>query len=208
MTAKTKNYYRIFFSFVKEERWLEEMSAQGWHLVKAQGSLMYTFEEGSPEKRIYKIDYRTLRTEEALDEYLSLFEDSDWHCVNPQTKQSNYYFYTAAENEIQDIFSDQASKAQRFSRYSNVFVSSLIIPILPYFILYASRTIKFSELGYLTPGLWEMQGAEFASHFLFETPFVLMRLGCGLFPFFIILAALLFRLLAHLNYKKIANAAK
>jgi hypothetical protein len=40
-------------------------------------------------------------------------------------------------------------------------------------------------------------------HFLFETPFVLMRLSCGLYPFLILLLVLIFRIKADRDYKKI-----
>ncbi len=193
--------FRIFFSIEKEEQWLETMSAQGWHLVSLPG-FVYTFQKGTPEKRIYRIDYRTINKQDQLDDYLSLFEDSQWTCVNPKTGVYNYYFYTTATNQIADIFSDQYSKAQRFHRYANALFSSMFISIIPYFALYATGIIRFSEMGYLTPGLWEMQGNEFFRHFLFETPFVLFRVGCGLFPVFILLFVLYFRIMADLKLRQ------
>lgn len=197
----TKIVYKIFFSFEKEEKWLEEMSSQGWHLVNPPG-VGYRFEQGLPEDRIYKIDYRTLKNQDAVDEYVSLFEDSDWVCINPYPKKNNYYFYTQSENEMKHIFSDKVSKAQRYHRFANMLTYSIVVPILPLFALYVSGAIKFSEIGYLTPGLWEMQGFEFVRHFLFETPFVLMRLSCGLYPFLILLLVLIFRIKAERDYKK------
>lgn len=200
----TKTVYKIYFSFEKEEKWLEEMSAEGWHLMKTPG-VGYTFEQGQPEERIYKIDYRTLKNQDAVDEYVSLFDESDWICVNPQPKKNNYYFYTHKDNEINDIFSDKASKAQRYHRFANMLTYSIIVPILPFFGLYVSGVIDFNEIGYLTPGLWQMQGFEFFRHFLFETPFVLMRVSCGLYPFFILLLVLVYRIKAYRDYKTVLN---
>lgn len=201
MTAPTKTVFKVFLSFKKEEEWLESMSAQGWHLMKTPG-LVYVFSKGEPETRIYKIDFRTIRKQEDMEEYLAFFEESNWFCVEPKTGKYNYYFYTTTDNEVKDIFSDQLSQAQHLRRYANVLVQSLVIPTLPLFIIFMTRTVKISEMGYLTPGLWEMKGLQFVWHFLFETPFVIMRVGGGLLPLWMILAALVFYIKSTRDYRK------
>lgn len=199
-----RTQYQLFLSFEKEEAWLEEQSRQGWHLVKASSGWKYVFEQGQPEERVYKIDFRFFKRQEEMGEYVTLFEDSGWHCVSPQKGSYNYYFYTTRKEGSQtDIFSDQASRAQRYLRYAQYSLLSFI-PFLPiYTALYANGAIKIQELGYLTPGLWEMQGMQFWRHFLFETPFAVLRVAGGLLPLLIVLLFAFFSLRFYFHYRKL-----
>ncbi len=201
MNTQTKTVYPIFFSFEKEEVWLEEMSTQGWLLVRAPG-FGYTFEKAEPQKRAFKIDYRYFKNQADMEDYLSLFEDSGWQYVKPNKHQYSYYFYSSSEDAPQDIFSDVPSRAQRSLRAAQYSTYTMFLVMLPYLALYLSGTIRLDEIGYLTPGLWQMQGLEFIRHFLFETPFVVMRVVTGLFPLFVLLAMLIFYLQAYRSYKQ------
>ena len=196
--------YQLFLSFEKEEAWLEAQSRQGWHLVKVSSGLKYVFEQGQPEERVYKIDFRFFDHQEEMDEYVALFEDSGWRCVSPKKSSYNYYFYTTRKEGAQtDIFSDQASRAQRSLRYAQYSMLSFIPFLLIYAGLYSNGAIKIQELGYLTPGLWQMQGMEFWRHFLFETPFVVLRVAGGLLPLFIVLLFAFFSLRFYFHYRKL-----
>ncbi|NMC53782.1 MAG: DUF2812 domain-containing protein [Chloroflexi bacterium] len=199
-----RTQYQLFLSFEKEEAWLEAQSRQGWHLVNVSSGLKYVFEQSQPEERVYKIDFRFFDRQEEMDEYVSLFEDSGWRCVSPKKSSYNYYFYTTRKEGAQtDIFSDQASRAQRYLRYAQYSMLSFI-PFLPiYMALYANGAIKIQELGYLTPGLWQMQGVQFWRHFLFETPFVVLRVAGGLLPLIIVLLFTFFSLRYYFHHRKL-----
>ena len=66
-------------------------------------------------------------------------------------------------------------------------------------------TLQPSEIGYHTPGLLEMQGFEFWRHFLFETPFVIMRVTAGYLPLVLLLIALFFVIRSYQQYKKLSQ---
>jgi hypothetical protein len=202
--STTVTKYPFFFSFEKEEKWLKEMSAQGWHLIKAPG-FGYTFVQGQPEQRTYKIDFRYFKRKVDQEEYLSLFEDSGWNYVKPSKNQSNYYFYTVQADASKDIFSDKTSKAQRNLRAAQYSTYIMLAVLLPNVVLYLTGTRNLRQLGYLTPGLWEMQGVEFIQHFLFETPFVFLRVTAALVPVFIFLITLFFYLRSYQSYKKLVK---
>ncbi len=200
--GKQRKVYRFFLSFEKEEAWLEGMSAQGWHLVGVSSLGIYTFEQGQPERRTYKIDFRQISRQRDLDDYVALFTDSGWTCVSPRASAYNYYFYSPATGANQEIFSDLPSKAQRSLRFATYIGYCLLISVLPYLTLYLSGTIKVGDLGYQTPGLWSMQGSEFVFHFLFETPFVLLRAFGGLVPFVLLIAYGFFIARSYQEYHK------
>ena len=182
---------KFFFRFEKEEAWLEAMSASGWYLISARYGF-YKFQQGQQSKRVYRIDCRNITKQADLTDYISLFTDSGWISVNPTKNVGNYYFYSLADQPGKDIFSDKASRAGRYLRYAQLTGFSLV-PMLPiYGALFATGVFKIGNWGYLTPGLWQMTGVEFVRHFLFETPFVLLRAIGWMLPLLVVLACLFF----------------
>jgi hypothetical protein len=192
---------KMFFSFEKEEAWLAQMSAAGWHLAGNPNGF-YTFIKGEPEQRVYKIDFRKFNHKQDMIDYVTLFEDSGWRSIDPRLSRYNYYFYSRSDGAEKDIFSDKASKAQRYLRYAQYLGYSFFPILMMYFVLYASGTLRVGDFGYLTPGLWEMTGWQFAARFLFETPFVLMRATCGFLPMVILLAGFYYVLRFFAQYRR------
>lgn len=203
-TPKT-HLFKLFFSIEKEEFWLTEMSNRGWHLKKAPG-LFYTFEKGSPEERIYKIDFHTIKNEQDFSDYLALFEDSGWRPVDARLSRQNVYWCAVDDGSHRDIFSDSLSVAQRNMRFAKYSAGALLVSLIPYLVLYLNGNLRFTNLGYLTPGLWEMNGPEFWTHFWFETPFVLMRTFFGFVPLILTLAMIYYYLHAYFVYRKAAQS--
>lgn len=173
---------KFFTSPEKEEAWLEQMALRGWFLIKVSSFPMYTFEQRAPEKRVYKIDYRAFKNPADREDYLALFRDSGWQPVMPREVNSAFYFFSSQPDAVTDIFSDAVSRAQRNLRYATLSACSILPAFIPLLALYLTGSFKLSSVGYLTPGLWDMQGMEFVFHFLFETPFVLLRGGAYVLP--------------------------
>lgn len=198
----TMNQFKLFLSIEKEEAWLEEMAKSGWHLVKTPG-LVYTFQKGKPEERIYRIDFRFFNTQKDLDEYLTLFEDSGWQPIDPRRSRNSFYFYHQQEGADLDIFSDDVSKAQRSYRFASYMFYTFLISFLPYLVLLMNGNLNPANAGYLTPGLWDMKGWTFVHHFLFETPFVLARVTFSYLPLIFLVIAAIFVFRSYRQYKKI-----
>ncbi len=200
MTAQISQI-KFFFRFEKEEAWLEAMSASGWHLISASYGL-YKFQDGKPEKRVYKIDCRNISKQADLVDYVSLFTDSGWTSISAKKNMGNYYFYSMADQPGKDIFSDKVSRAGRYLRYAQLTGMSLI-PMIPIYVsLFATGALKMGSWGYLTPGLWQMTGSEFVTHFLFETPFVLLRAVGWVLPLLVVFTCLIFVYSYYRIYRK------
>lgn len=192
---------KFFFRFEKEEAWLESMSASGWHLISASYGL-YKFQQGQPENRVYRIDCRNITKQTDLLDFVSLFADSGWTSISPKKNVGNYYFYSLADQPGKDIFSDNVSRAGRYLRYAQLTGMSLI-PMIPiYGALFATGALKTGSWGYLTPGLWQMTGLEFTRHFLFETPFVMLRAIGWMLPLLVVLVCLFFVYRYYRVYRK------
>ena len=110
-----KTAVRTFFAWQeeKEEKWLREMSNEGWHLTRV-GFFNYRFEKGEPKDMVYKFDFKVLRKSE-MDEYILTFKDADWEYVG--NFGSWFYFRTNADGEHSlELYNDNRSKIEKYKR--------------------------------------------------------------------------------------------
>lgn len=192
--------FRFFLRFDREEKWLEQMAGEGWMLF--QKSLFYCFRRVAPERQTIRIDYREFYSQTSFLDYCALFEDSGWQHIAGTKSSGTQYFRKVREDSTEDIFSDTFSRAGRYKRLSEAFFS-IAVMFLP--ILMAVKSNPNAGLRprewYLTPGLWELEGARFWRAFLFETPFAVMR-GLGwLIPLLTMLLYIGFAIKSHLIYR-------
>jgi hypothetical protein len=182
--------FKFFLNYEKEEQWLSSMAAQGCHLKKV--GFGYNFDNAPPEQAVIRIDYRPFKTDRDYMDYCSLFEDSGWRHIAGTKCSGAQYFKKISGDSNENIFSDAVSRAGRYKRVSNMWLSLFLV----YFCvsipgLQGFTSFDFLDLKtlYLTPGLWQMSGSDFWRHFLFETPFALMR---GFAPLVLMLCVILF----------------
>ena len=183
MTTTSK--LKFFRNFDKEEAWLNRMAAEGWLLTKA--GLRYRFESAMPGAAVVRVDYQPQMPQSDFDDYVSLFQDSGWRHLHGSRLGGPQYFAStgtgpdAEADSGSEIFSDDDSKAQRYRR-------SLLAHggVLLMFLVFSLSLWPLDLLSvpprewYLTEGLWDMQGLEFLGAFLFETIFVIFRVGIPL----------------------------
>ena len=199
---------KFFIRFDKEEKWLEYMASQGWMLSRK--SFFYYFREVAPETQTIRLDYREMKSMKDFLDYCTLFEDSGWKHIAGTRASGTQYFLKTNDDSTEDIFSDTLSRAGRYKRLSNAWLSCAIvfIPLL----LTAEPggwinldTMFMPKEWYLTPGLWELEGVSFWWAFLFETPFALMR-GIGwLIPIIAVLICVGFAVKSRLLYRLETN---
>lgn len=108
----------------KEEKWLTDMSAKGFHFYKYSWGFYY-FEEDHSKSYIYQADFQA-----ADDEYFELYKQTGWEHVH--TELSQYHYFRAAKNVIGDkrIYSDPASVKGMYQRmllfYTTIFICMII----------------------------------------------------------------------------------
>lgn len=168
--------FKGFIDFDKEEKWLEGLAKQGYHLESV--FFVYKFRLAEPEEATIKIDFRRFTKQEDFIDYCTLFEDSGWkHMAGTRWSGTQYFKKVDGESE-DDIFSDEISRAGKYKRFSNMFIKLVIIYCLLFLKTFDNmnlHAIENPKLLYLTPGLWDLTGTEFWRAFLFETPFALFR---------------------------------
>lgn len=169
--------FKIFFRFDKEEKWLEQMAAQGWLLFKK--SFFYYFQEITPEEKTIRADYRMFNSNQDFSNYCCLFEDSGWRHIAGTKSSGTQYFLKDSPESSNDIFSDEFSKAGRYKRLSGMWLYFAVCFIPIFFGAstggWGEYILQTPKEWYLTPGLWDLEGYQFWFSFLFETPFALLR---------------------------------
>ncbi len=127
------NYTRKFKFFWawdddKEERWLEEMSREGLHLIALDGPFLYRFERGEPLRYAYRMDYQTSR-EKDLANYRSIFEDAGWQLIG---RMSGWFYWRklAKPGEESEIFSDVESKIAKYRHLMGYILIVMVIVIV------------------------------------------------------------------------------
>jgi hypothetical protein len=126
-----KHIFKIFGAWndTKEERWLEQMAQEGWHLVS--GPMVYSFEKGAPAQVRYRLDYRNESGD--LDEYLKLCRDSGWERVF--SFAGSQYFRTASPT-APEIYTDAASRVAKYRRLMNTSVLLAVTTMLGNVVLF------------------------------------------------------------------------
>lgn len=132
----TMRKIRWFWSWndEKEEQWLREMSAQGWHLKEVENPFFYIFEEGNPAEFVYRLDFLATRIDES--EYQQIFEDAGWAYLGVK-RGWRYFRQKATADSLPEIYTDNESKVKKIQRTMGYQLFSLFV-ILGYGFLYTS----------------------------------------------------------------------
>ncbi|MBP3040794.1 DUF2812 domain-containing protein [Bacillaceae bacterium Marseille-Q3522] len=196
--------YKFFLDLNKEEKWLNEMEKQGYQLVRKWSG--YHFQRTEPEETNIRVDYRIFKKKEDFQDYVALFADSGWTHIAGSKNSGAQYFRKNSESSSEEIFSDSSSKAGRYKRMSEMWLS-LACTYIPISIVFMMMDVNVFDVIfdpkslYQTPGLWEKSGLAFLGAFLFETPFAFFRgFGFFIFPISIFLCCL-FAIKAEKLYK-------
>lgn len=97
----------------KEENWLHEMATQGLHLRSVGLPGSYEFEMGEPRNDYYRMDYIVNRKD--YQNYLQLFKDAGWDHIG-EMGGWQYFRINTEGNAVPEIYTDRASKAQKYQR--------------------------------------------------------------------------------------------
>jgi hypothetical protein len=180
--------FKIFTDIDREEAYLRDMALKGQQLVRYTSYGVYIFRAAEPAPLNYRVDYRIFPNKEQFEEYLTLFADAGWQHVCGDYQSGSQYFLPRPDVvQTEDIFSDEESRAARYKRFG---LFNLFVALLSATYAFAFRPITIEAFGwlsvdlpdwYLTPGLWELSGLAFWRALLFETPFVIGRIGLPLF---------------------------
>ena len=159
---------KMFFDIEKEEQWLNEQLQKGYRCTNISGLGIYTFQK-TDKRYVMRLDYQDNLSKKKLNDYKGIYEDFGWNYINGPWLGGIRYWQKEEDNQ-NEIFSDRESLTNYYKRLMG-YSSGLCI----LFLCFSYMLYKDSGL-YLAEGLWSMEGSLFWKAFLFETPFVLLRL--------------------------------
>ncbi|MEW7850020.1 DUF2812 domain-containing protein [Massilia aurea] len=127
--SKTVTKFRFFFAHQDEEQeaWLRAMAQQGFHLINVNPLCFWTFRIGAPADIVYRLDFPGTGSDPA---FAQLMDDAGWSLA-AATVGWHYWRTPAVDGRVPEIFTDSASKAEKFRRL----VSVLVVSGLPLFII-------------------------------------------------------------------------
>lgn len=117
MNHKTVSKMFFIWDWEEEERWLNEMAAQGWHFVKYNFPFRYTFEQGEPNAYQYQLQAMEHRIGSHEGQaYLAFLRELNIEMVWSYL----FWAYLRKPNDGRpfELFSDVQSKMKHMRRFA------------------------------------------------------------------------------------------
>lgn len=192
--------WRCFIDFKKEEKWLEEMAKQGYHLKSV--SFGYTFRIASPEDEKIKMDYRMFKRRRDFIDYCTLFEDSGWEHIAGSWWTGNQYFKRMDKDSGDDIFSGTTSRAGKYKRLSTSFMQLAISYVTLFTLMCVAGVMNVNIILVMKELFLEGELWDAVSNILIESPFALVIGFLWIFAPVTMILSLFFWYKANILYKQ------
>ena len=146
--------YRLFWAweFEKEEKWLNEMSANGFQLVSV-GPFRYVFDDSCKEAYTYKLELLdSLPSSSKSIDYIRFLEETGIEHVGSMLRWA--YFRKKAKEGSFELYSDIPSKIKYYKRFILLFLGIsplMIVNIINNFIAYAHHRYTINLIAGLLP---------------------------------------------------------
>jgi Protein of unknown function (DUF2812). len=117
--------WKLFWDYEKEEKWLNEMSAKGLHMIHYTWA-QYIFEEDSQNRYQYRIELlkdRVVNPESVI--YIKFLGENDIEHIASYMRW--IYLRKDVRNGDFDLYTDKASKIAHYSRVFNVWNTLMIV---------------------------------------------------------------------------------
>lgn len=116
-----KKVHKMYYDYLKEEAWLNEMAAKGLALVDYNWAT-YTFEDSRPGEYTYRIELLDhMASHPSCRNYLEFLEDSGVEVVATFTWWA--FLRKKTENGPFEIYSDNASRITQLKKVSRLWVT-------------------------------------------------------------------------------------
>ena len=109
----------LVLSEEKDMKKLSKLAKEGW-ILESFEKLSYKLRKGKPEDVIYCVDYN--EDKDDLEEYLSLFENSEWKYV---CSSDGYYFFKAPKG-TKPIYTDKETLNLKYEKQYKLMKKALI----------------------------------------------------------------------------------
>ena len=129
--TKTEVRFFTITEWEKEQDYLRQQHQKGWKFVRVNFIGLYHFEKCEPEDVIYQLDYNPEGLEHK-EEYVQMFRDCGWEYLQDYVGYSYFRKAAALMDGEEEIFCDDASRADMMRR---VFKGRMIPLFILFFLL-------------------------------------------------------------------------
>ncbi len=118
-----KTICRVYASYQKELRWLEEMAGKGWFLSDVCLGCIYRFARGAPKRMVYDIDRFGLTKKPSLEEirrkemFMEMAQEMGWREITHDESQNYYFCKEYEEGGVNRLHNDEESRRYRAEKY-------------------------------------------------------------------------------------------
>ena len=136
-----------------------------------------SFEKTSNKEQILRLDCQSFSSEQKFQQYKALYEEFDWVHIGG-SHFSTLQYWLNPNNKDDSLFSDQSSEKHYLQRLSKTYGACAFLFLFITFCVFknSGQFLNIKDAFY-TPGLWDKNGFDFWSAFLFDTPFAILRFG-------------------------------
>ncbi len=125
---KAKKIIKIYFSYQKELKWLEEMAENGWDLDNISMGMLYRFVRKEPRRTVYDIDRFHLSKKPSLEEirrkemFMEMACEMGWKEVTHDASMVYYFSKEYEENGVNCLHNDEESRIYRAEKFREYLV--------------------------------------------------------------------------------------
>lgn len=114
MKKRTEVKTFTILNLEKEEKWLNQMEAEGWHLVDVYNKDTYKFEECEPGKYVIRLELleKSINKPES-EKYIDFIEEIGATYIS---NRGNIVYFSGLAEEKFELFSDNTSRINYYSR--------------------------------------------------------------------------------------------
>ena len=118
-----KKVFKLWISYQKERKWLEDMALEGWFLENLSLGVIYTFVQGEPKRVLYDIDRFNLPKKPTLEEirhkeiFLEMAQEMGWQEVTHDESMTYYFAKEYEEGGINELHNDPESRRYRAEKF-------------------------------------------------------------------------------------------
>lgn len=114
MKKRTEIKTFMIWNLDKEEKWLNQMESEGWHLIDIYNKDTYKFEECEPGKYVIRLELleKSINKPES-EKYIDFIEDTGATYIS---NRGNIVYFTGLAEKKFELFSDNTSRINYYSR--------------------------------------------------------------------------------------------
>ncbi len=150
MKEITKKRLFLAHQHEEEEKWLNKLSEEGWHLLYEPAIYKYRFNYDREKRYIYRLDFDSV--ESSASDMVSFYTELGWKKIGRLFNGWYYFRKEAGSGDEHHLYSDSSSKIELYKRIRKRLGIAGFVPLLCFMPLFSNLLlVNDSEFSILIP---------------------------------------------------------